>query len=248
MKENCNVKTNAKGENGIPWIETRMERRNRFVAYSTNCGRGSRNRNGNRTGDYTERRRYGALNAIGGFSRDPRYMIIGESSTVNDPIYRGPCPPNPDGTDLEDVYGFFYHEGELVVNESTPTVTTPDGAVFRRVELNATALMSDEGLVKERTRVLILDPGIYYISYIFNVPQSALVNTTLSLLYNRERIPGTSVNIQKDETDAGISVSGHALIEVDANGAEIILGSTGLFDLTPETFENIVSLTLFSIA
>ena len=214
------------------------------MAYSRNCGRGSHNRNGS----HNERRRYGALNAIGGFSHDPRYMIIGENSTVNDPIYRGPCPPNPNGTDLEDVYGFFYHEGELAVNESTPSVTTPDGAVFRRVELNATALMSDEGLVKERTRVLILDPGIYYIAYNFNVPESAQVNTTLSLLYNRERIPGTTVSVQKDEADAGMSVSGHALIEVDAGGAEIILGSTGFFDFTPETFENIASLTLFSIA
>ena len=31
-------------------------------------------------------------------------------------------------------------------------------------------------------------------------------------------------------------------------GAEIILGSTGFFDLTPDTFENIASLTIFSIA
>ena len=218
------------------------------MAYSGSCGRGPRNRNGGHSGNHNQRRRYGALNAIGGFSRDPNYMIIGENCNTNDPIYRGPCPPNPDGTDLQDVYGFFYHEGELVVNESTPTVTTSDGAVYRRVELNATALMSEEGLVKERTRVLILDPGIYYIAYNFNVPESAQVNTTLSLLYNRERIPGTSVSIQKDESDAGMNVSGHALIEVDANGAEIILGSTGFFDLTPETFENILSLTIFSIA
>lgn len=225
-----------------------MERRNRFVAYSGSCGRGPRNRNGNPGGNQHGRRRYGALNAIGGFSHDPNYMIIGENSTVNDPIYRGPCPPNPDGTDLEDVYGFFYQEGELIVNESSPSVTTPDGAVYRRVELNATALMSEEGLVKERTRVLILDPGIYYVAYNFNVPESAEVNTTLSLLYNRERIPGTSVSVRKDETDAGMSVSGHALIEVDANGAELILGSTGFFDLTPDTFENIASLTIFSIA
>ncbi|MBR3929562.1 MAG: hypothetical protein IKJ65_11230 [Clostridia bacterium] len=218
------------------------------MAYQSNCGRGSRSRSGSHNGNRDERRRYGALNAIGGFSRDPRYMIIGENSSSNDPIYRGPCPPNPDGTDLENVYGFFYHEGELTVNESTPSVTTPDGAVYRRVELNATALMSDEGLVKERTRVLILDPGIYYLSYNFNVPESAQVNATFSLLYNRERIPGTSVSVQKDESDAGMSVSGHALIEVDANGAEIILGSTGFFDLTPETFENIASLIIFSIA
>jgi len=218
------------------------------VAYSGSCGRTPRNRNGGQGGNQNGRRRYGALNAIGGFSHDPNYMIIGENSTVNDPIYRGPCPPNPDGTDLEDVYGFFYHEGELIVNESSPSVTTPDGAVYRRVELNATSLMSEEGIVKERTRVLILDPGIYYVAYNFNVPESAEVNTTLSLLYNRERIPGTSVSVQKDASDAGMSVSGHALIEVDANGAELILGSTGFFDLTPDTFENIASLTIFSIA
>ncbi len=216
------------------------------MAYSGNCGRGPRNRNGSHSGN--ERRRYGALNAIGGFSHDPRYMIIGENAPVNDPIYRGPCPPNPDGTDLEDVYGSFYHEGELTVMESSPTVTTPDGAVYRRIELNATSLMSEEGLVKERTRVLILDPGIYYIAYNFNVPESAQVNATISLLYNRERIPGMTVNIQKDESDAGVNASAQSLIEVDANGAEIILGTTGFFDLTPETFENIVSLTLFSIA
>lgn len=218
------------------------------MAYSGSCGRGPRNRNSGHNGNQNGRRRYGALNAIGGFSRDPNYMILGENGNANDPIYRGPCPPNPDGTDLEDVYGFFYHEGELNVNESSPSVTTPDGAVYRRVELNATSLMSEEGLVKERTRVLILDPGIYYVAYNFNVPASGEINTTISLLYNRERIPGTSVSLQKDDTDAGANASGHALIEVDANGAEIILGSTGFFDLTPDTFENIASLTIFSIA
>lgn len=245
MNEKCNrTKMNLRACGCISWIESRMERRNHFVAYSRNCGRGPRDRNGT----YGERRRYGALNAIGGFSNDLRYMMIGENAPANDPIYRGPCPPNPNGTDLEDVYGFFYHEGELAVTEASPTATTPDGAVYRRIELNATGLMSEEGLIKERTRVLILDPGIYLVSFNFNVPESAQMDATISLLYNRERIPGASVNIQKDETDAGMSASGQALIEVDANGAEIILGSTGLFDLTPETFENIASLTLFSIA
>lgn len=216
------------------------------MAYSRNCGRGARTGSGRHYGN--EQRRYGALNAIGGFSHDPRYMIIGENANGNDPIYRGPCPPNPDGTDLEDVYGSFYHEGELTVNESSPLVTTPDGAVYRRIELNGTNLMSEEGLVKERTRVLILDPGIYYVSYTFNVPESAQVNTTISLLYNRERVPGATVSVQKDAADAGMSASAHALIEVDANGAELILGSTGLFDLTPDSFESIVSMTIFSIA
>ncbi|MBQ4620738.1 MAG: hypothetical protein IJB25_12825 [Clostridia bacterium] len=216
------------------------------MAYSGSCGRGPQNRNGSnlRNG----RRRYGALNAVGGFSHDPRYMIIGENGNTNDPIYRGPCPPNPDGTDLENVYGSFYHEGELDVTESSPTVTTGDGAVYRRIELNATSIMSEEGIVKERTRVLILDPGIYYIVYNFNVPETAQVSASISLLYNRERIPGTTVSIQKGEEDAGVHASGQALIEVDANGAEIILGTTGLFSLTPDTFENIVSLTVFSIA
>lgn len=216
------------------------------MAHVRDNGRTTRYANGRRCSN--DRFRYGALNAIGGFSRDARYMILGDNSHLTDPIYRGPCPPNPDGTDLENVYGSFYQEGELTVSESTPTVTTPDGAVFRRVEMNATNLMSEEGLVKERTRLLILDPGIYFIRYDFSVPEEASVSTTLSLLYNRERIPASSVNIQKSADDPALNVSGHALIEVDANGAEIILGSTGLFSLTPDTFESIVSMTVFSIA
>lgn len=216
------------------------------MAYPTNCGRGPRNPSGGNRG--CERRSYGALNAVGGFSHDQRYMTLGEHANVTDPIYRGPCPPNPNGTDLEDVYGNFYHSGPLEVTENSPTATVPDGTVYRRIELNATSLMSEEGLVKERTRILILDPGIYYVAYNFNVPQSAQVNTTISLLLNRERIPGTSVSIQKDEEEAGMNASGQALIEVDVNGAELILGTTELLTLTPDTFENIAGLTLFSIA
>lgn len=221
-----------------------MERRNGLVAHCINRNRHARYAPATDNG----RIRYGALNAIGGFSNGARYMILNDSGNVTDPIYRGPCPPNPEGTDLEDVYGSFYHEGELNVSESTPVVTASDGTVFRRVEMNATALISEEGIVKERTRVLILDPGIYYISYNLNIPETSSVSAFFSLLYNRERIPSSGVNIQKGEDDAPLSAGGHALIEVDANGAEIILGATGLFTLVPDSLESVVSLTVFSIA
>lgn len=198
-----------------------------------------------------ERQRYGALNAIGGLNRSGRYVYSQWDHCLRppiDPIYRGPCPPNPNGTDLEDVYASFYHEGELAVTGASPTVTTEDGVTFYRVELNSTAVISEEGIVKERTRVLVLDPGAYVVQYEFRVPDGQTANTTLALLYDRTVIPAMVTDVRKSVTGIGYTASAMSIISVDSNGAELILGSTGEFTLSPNGFEPLVTLTLFSIA
>ncbi len=217
------------------------------MAYAMDTRRYRRGRDGN-----CARQFYGALNAIGGLNGYGRYIY----SPVDgcrlqqpiDPIYRGPCPPNPDGTDLEDVYAYFYQEGELVVNGSTPAVTTDEGVLFRRVELNSTGMISDEGIIKERTRVLIVDPGIYYVEYTFNVPEDQEIDTVLALLYNREIVGGTGRQVRKSITGTGLTVTAGALIAVDSGGAELILGSTEPFALTNDAYTSIASMTIFSIA
>ena len=200
-----------------------------------------------------ERQNYGALNAVGGVNRSGRYIYSPWDRCLRprppiDPIYRGPCPPNPDGTDLEDVYASFYTEGELTVNEASPTVTTEDGIVFSRIELNAVSLISEEGIVKERTRILVLDPGIYSVSYEFRIPENETAAGTLALLYDRAIIPAMVTEFNKTELGVSASYSAHTLIEVGSDGAELILGTTGSFSLTPAGYEPIATLTLFSIA
>lgn len=198
-----------------------------------------------------ERQPYGALNAIGGINGYSRYMCspcYRPPGQPIDPIYRGPCPPNPDGTDFEDVYAQFYQNGELSVTAASPTVTTDDGTVFRRVELSSTSILSDEGIIKERTRILIIDPGIYYIAYNINVPESNDIDTVMALLYDREVIPATAVEVYKNITGVSVHASASALIGVDSNGAEIILGSTNTFQLTPSSDTTTASLVIFSIA
>ena len=196
-----------------------------------------------------ERQNYGALSAVGGVNRSGRYIYSPWDRCLRprppiDPIYRGPCPPNPNGTDLEDVYASFYSEGELTVSDASPTVTTEEGMVFSRIELNSVGLISEEGIVKERTRILILDPGVYSVSYEFRIPENEEASGTLALLYDRAIIPAMVTELG----GATGSVSAHTLIEVGSDGAELILGTTGRFSLTPANFEPIVTLTLFSIA
>lgn len=121
------------------------------VAYAKNTRRPGRWR------EEAEKQSYGALNAIGGMNRSGRYIYSPWDHCLRppiDPVYRGPCPPNPDGTDLEDVYGSFYQDGTLTINSSSPSVNTPDGVTFYRMEMNSTAIISEEGLIKERTRKL----------------------------------------------------------------------------------------------
>ena len=111
------------------------------VAYAKNTRRPGRWR------EEAEKQSYGALNAIGGMNRSGRYIYSPWDHCLRppiDPVYRGPCPPNPDGTDLEDVYGSFYQDGTLTINSSSPSVNTPDGVTFYRMEMNSTAIISEE--------------------------------------------------------------------------------------------------------
>jgi len=199
-----------------------------------------------------QRRFYGALNAIGGLNGYGRYIFSPWDGLRGrqpiDPIYRGPCPPNPDGTDLEDVYAYFYQEGPLAVTGASPAVTTEEGVLFRRIELNSTGIISDEGIIKERTRILIVDPGVYYVGYNLYVPDGDEIDTTLALLYNREIISGTGRKAFKSISGMGMNVSADALIAVDSGGAELILGATDSFSLTPSQDTSLLSLVIFSIA
>lgn len=199
------------------------------------------------------RRHYGALNAVGGLNGYGRYISTSSQRScacpvVTDPIYRGPCPPNPDGTDFEDVYASFYQEGALAADADSPVAVTDAGVEFRRLELNKTNLISEEGIAKEKTRILIYDPGIYVVRYDFNVPEDQWIDTVIALLYDREIVPGSAVSLKKEMSEASVHASGHALIEVDGDGAELILGSTGEFSLTPDPYSTIASLSIYSIA
>lgn len=220
------------------------------MAYAMDTRRGKRPSNEDCTG--AQRQYYGALNAIGGLNGYARYMyapwdFLRGRQTI-DPIYRGPCPPNPNGTDLEDVYAYFYQDGPVSVTGSSPAVTTEDGVLFRRMELNSTGIISDEGIIKERTRILVLDPGVYYVEYNLTVPENDEIDTTLALLYNREVIGGTARRAVKRVDGVGMSITAGALIAVDSGGAELILGSTDAFTLTPDNDTTALSLTIFSIA
>lgn len=198
------------------------------------------------------RQYYGALNAIGGLSGYGRYMISPIDPCRNpapiDPIYRGPCPPNPDGTDFEDVYAYFYQDGIFSVTAASPAVTTEEGVLFRRAELNSVGILSDEGIIKEKTRILIVDPGVYVVSYRIDVPEESAIDTTFALLYNREIIAGTARYVNKAENAGQTSAGATAIISVDSSGAELILGSTDTFTLTPGLYDSLASLTIFSIA
>lgn len=196
---------------------------------------------------------YGALNAVGGLNGYGRYISTSSARGcgcrgITDPIYRGPCPPNPDGTDLENVYASFYQEGVMTADDSSPAAVTGAGVEFRRLELNAANLISEEGIIKEKTRILIYDPGIYAVFYTFTVPQQETVDTVLALLYDREIVPGSVISLNKQTQETSLHAGAHALIEVDGDGAELILGSTGFFSLTPDAYSSICTLSIFSIA
>ena len=65
------------------------------VAYAKNTRRPGRWR------EEAEKQSYGALNAIGGMNRSGRYIYSPWDHCLRppiDPVYRGPCPPNPAST------------------------------------------------------------------------------------------------------------------------------------------------------
>ena len=94
----------------------------------------------------------------------------------------------------------------------------------------------------------MLDRGVYVVNYNFRVPATETVTGTIALLYDREIVPAMVTEINKDITGIGQAVSTTSIIEVDSDGAELILGSTAQFQLTPASYSPILTFTIFSIA
>lgn len=93
-------------------------------------------------------------------------------------------------------------------------MNTPDGVTFYRMEMNSTAIISEEGLIKERTRLIVLDRGVYVVNYNFRVPATETVTGTIALLYDREIVPAMVTEINKDITGIGRLCRPRQIIEV----------------------------------
>lgn len=204
---------------------------------------------------------YGVLNSIGGVNASGRYILVPESRsaippcdntpcdfTPRDPIYRGPCPPNPDGTDLQYVYGYFRHVGALEARGTGAETAADDGALYRRIDMNDTVIASEEGILRGLTSIIITDPGIYSITYNLRVPADTVIDTTIALMQGASLVPGTAVEVVKSIGSVSMAVSASALIQVGEGAQEISLVSTSPLSIFPTTGTDAATITVFSVA
>ena len=89
------------------------------------------------------------------------------------------------------------------------TVAANDG-----IDFPLTAAESAGDFLSDGSQVQILQPGIYHISYIVNIPAEATLTTTFALQANRQNIAGTERAIAKTGVDTPTTVTAETILTV----------------------------------
>jgi len=132
-----------------------------------------------------------------------------EGVFIRDPIYRGPCPPDPEPCDRDwanNIYLFCSQTGELEVNESNG-----------RLPFNSDCSYTSGAFLQCRGAIRLICGGTYLIFVKILVPADETLTTRLSLRLNNVEIPGTAINIQKPTCGYSASFEINAVIGADAD-------------------------------
>ena len=124
----------------------------------------------------------------------------------------------------------------------TLTVAANDG-----IDFPLTAAESAGDFLSDGNQVQILQPGVYYISYIVNVPAETTLTTTFALQANRQNVSGTERAIAKTGVDTPTTVTAATILTV-CTPVSIRVTSTTATTITGEEDEVLASLFIEQLA
>lgn len=132
-------------------------------------------------------------------------------------------------------YALYYQLDEI-------TVAANDG-----IDFPLTAAESTGDFLSDGNQVQILQPGVYHISYIINIPAETAVTTTFALQANRQNVTGTERVIAKTGVDTPTAVTAETILTV-CTPVSIRVISTAAITITGEEDEVLASLYIEQLA
>ena len=125
---------------------------------------------------------------------------------------------------------------------NTLTVAANDG-----IDFPLTAAVSSGDFLSDGNQVQILQPGVYQITYMINIPAETTITSTFSLQVNRQTVAGTERVIAKTGVDTPTTAIAQTIITV-CNPVSIRVLSTAAITLTGEEDEVLASLYIQQLA
>ena len=132
-------------------------------------------------------------------------------------------------------YALYYQLDEI-------TVAANDG-----IDFPLTAAESTGDFLSDGNQVQILQPGVYHISYIINIPAETAKTTTFALKANRQNVTGTERVIAKTGVDTPITAAAETILTV-CTPISIRVVSSAAIALAGEEDEVLASLFIEQLA
>ena len=110
-----------------------------------------------------------------------------------------------------------------------------------------TAAESAGDFLSDGNQVQILQPGVYHISYIINIPAETTLTTTFALQANRQNAAGTERAIAKTGADTPTTVTAETILTV-CTPVSIRVISTAAVTITGDEDEVLASLYMEQLA
>lgn len=145
-----------------------------------------------------------------------------------------PCPPP---CPVEQMAYALYYQTNLLSNS----------APYDGIDLSETAAESFGDFYSDGNTFQILKPGIYWISYIINIPSAIAANTTFALQANRQNIASTVRPVSKTATDTPHTITAQTILETSSPVA-LRLSSSSLVTITGAATETVASLSIIQLA
>jgi hypothetical protein len=126
---------------------------------------------------------------------------------VRDPIYRGPCAPDPEPCDRDwgnNIFLFCAQTGELTVEEANG-----------RLPFTSDCSYTSGAFLQCRGAIRLICGGTYLVFVRILVPADETLTTRISLRLNNEEIPGTAINIVKPTTGYSASFELNAVVSAE---------------------------------
>jgi hypothetical protein len=142
---------------------------------------------------------------------------------IRDPIFRGPCPPDPEPCDRDwgnNIFLFCSQSEELEVEEDNG-----------RLEFETNCSYTSGAFLQCRGQIRLICGGIYLVFVTILVPANETLTTRLSLRLNGVEVPGTAIDIVKPTTGSSASFALNAVVIADEDDI-LSVHSSNAFDLT----------------
>jgi hypothetical protein len=159
-----------------------------------------------------------------------------EGEFFRDPIYRGPCPPDPEPCDRDwanNIYACCTQSGVLAVHE-------PGG----RLPLESTCSYTSGAFLHCRGEFRLVCGGVYLVFVKIIVPANETLTTRLWLAVNGEAVPGTAIDIVKTTTGSSACYAFDAVVSADADDV-LSIRSSNAFRIADDSL--LASITLLKV-